>query len=85
MSFVPGFAPDALSQWRALDFELQELVLDELERLAINPPHTTEQVIDVVRDAADVRHYIFLHVLVDHQRERVVAVGVGHHARFLKD
>jgi plasmid stabilization system protein ParE len=69
---------------RALDFELQELVLDELEALAVNPPATNEQFMDVVRDSPDVRHYIFLHVLVDHQRERVVVVGVGHHARSLK-
>src|SRR5258708_3888474 len=84
MSFVPGFAPDALSKWRALDFALQELVLDELEQLANNPPATSEQIIDLVRDMADVRHYIFLHVLVDRERERIVAVGVGHHARSLK-
>ena len=34
MSFTPGFAPDAKSQWLELDFELQELVLDEMEKLA---------------------------------------------------
>ena len=38
MSFTPGFAPDAQSEWHDLDFELQELVLDELDRLAF-PRH----------------------------------------------
>jgi hypothetical protein len=38
MSFVPGFAPDAKSQWLELDPVLQEMVLDELESLLANPP-----------------------------------------------
>jgi len=38
MSFTPDFVPDAKSQWQELDFELQELVLDEMERLAFSTP-----------------------------------------------
>lgn len=38
MSYVPEFAPDAQSQWRELEVELQEVVLDELEILLANPP-----------------------------------------------
>ena len=81
MSFAPGFAPDGLAQWRALDFELQELVLDEVERLAIDPPGGVEHVADVVVDVIGMRHYLFVHVLVDRPRQQVIVVGVGHHAR----
>lgn len=38
MSFALDFAPDAKSQWRDLEIEVQEVVLDEMERLAANPP-----------------------------------------------
>ena len=82
MSFVPGFAPDALAQWRALEFELQELVLDEVERLALNPPaDASEQIIDLVHQTPTVRHYLFVHLLIDRSHRRVIVVGVGHHAR----
>ena len=38
MSYVPGFAPDGKADSRELDAELQELVLDEMDRLAQDPP-----------------------------------------------
>jgi hypothetical protein len=34
MNFTPGFAPDAKSQWQAMDFEVQEIALHELEMIA---------------------------------------------------
>src|SRR5438045_8962961 len=81
MSFVPGFAPDALSQWRELDFELQELVLDELERLAADPPAAgSADVVDVVREVAGLRHYVFVRFAVDRARQRLIIVGVGRFA-----
>ena len=78
MSFTPGFAPDAKSQWVALDFEFQELVLDELERLALNPPAQGEHIFDLIHESQSRRHYVFLRVWVDHMRRKVTAVGVGH-------
>ena len=78
MSFTPAFAPDARSQWGALDFELQELVLDAMEQIAHHPPTTVEHFVDVVHVIGNVRHTLFLRLLVDQPRKQVVAIGVGH-------
>lgn len=58
MSFVPAFAPDAQSQWRDLDIQLQELVLDEMETLASNPPAppTSMAYRDVCHQTQHARH-----------------------------
>jgi hypothetical protein len=81
MSFTPAFAPDARSQWGALDFEFQEIVLDELDRLALDPPEHGEHIIDVVVEAGGFRHYLFLRVSVDHPQAMVTVIGVGYFAR----
>ena len=78
MSFTPGFAPDAKSQWVALEFQFQELVLDELERLALSPSAQGEHIIDLIHEAQNDRHYVFLRVWVDHPQLKVTAIGVGH-------
>ena len=38
MILTPVFAPDAKSQWLELDIDLQERLLDVMERLATAPP-----------------------------------------------
>ena len=38
MSLTPSFAADAKLQWRELDVAHQEIVLDVLDRLTLNPP-----------------------------------------------
>jgi hypothetical protein len=78
MSFVPDFAPDARSQWQALDILLQEMVLDEIERLAASPPLRVEHVSDLTHDVGPSRHYLFVHVNVDHRRRAISVVGVGY-------
>jgi uncharacterized iron-regulated protein len=78
MSYVPAFAPDANAQWRDLPFELQELVLDDLERLAENPPQTTVIFHDVFLEIGQIRHYVFLRSIVDHPRRMVTVIGVKH-------
>jgi hypothetical protein len=78
MSFVPDFAPDARSQWQSLDIFLQELVLDEIERLAELPPSGVEHVSDLTHDVGPSRHYLFVHVNVDHRRRAISVVGVGY-------
>ena len=80
MSFVPEFAPDTKSQWRELDPELQELVLDGMERLAHHPPPPTTSVIyhDLYHENEGVKHYIFLRATVDRQRGRITIVGIVH-------
>lgn len=83
MSFVAGFAPDAKSQWRALDVELQELVLDELDRLAANPPTTPRTVIlsDLVQNKAGIRDYVFLRCTIDRAAEQISVIGIVQHSR----
>ena len=80
MSFVPAFAPDAQSQWRGLDIQLQELVLDEMERLASNPPlpPTSMAYGDVFHETLHARHYVFLRAIVDRPRREITVVGIVH-------
>ena len=81
MSYVPDYAPDADSQWRALDVPFQELVLDELDRLCLSPPRRIDYVSDVVFEEGAVKHYFFVHVTVDHPRQIVTLIGVSHFIR----
>ena len=83
MSYVPGFAPDCRIDWRAMNLELQELVLDEMERLAANPPSTDSILIDFVHESAGVRHYVWLRVVIDHARSRIHVVGLHHYPRLV--
>jgi len=80
MSYTPGFAPDAKSQWHALDPHFQELALDVLERLCASPPVRIEHVAEAIEEQGGLRHHIFVHVVVDHDKCTVTAVGVGHAA-----
>jgi hypothetical protein len=81
MSLTPAFAVDANLQWRDLDAERQEIVLDLLDRLTSNPPANGEHVVDDVRQEQGILHYVFVHVLVDRQRNSLTVMGVGHTTR----
>jgi hypothetical protein len=61
-NFVPEFAPDAQSQWRELDPVVQELVLDELERLVVNAPSRPRREFyhDFLHEDPNAYHYIFM-------------------------
>lgn len=80
MSFVPEFAADTKSQWRDLDPMLQELVLDELERIVAQPPGPQAVVLrrDFSDEVGDVRHHVFLRCVIDHSSQRVTVVGLVH-------
>jgi hypothetical protein len=81
MSYIPGYAPDANSQWRAMEPRFQELVLDELERLCLSPPNNVDYVSEVLLQEGSTRHFVFVHVTVDHARRKVTLVGVAHCTR----
>jgi hypothetical protein len=81
MSLTPGFAPDAFTQFQALDLHNQEIALDEIDRLALNPPAADDYVATNVRDEQGIRHYVFVRVLIDRVRNRLTVVGVGQVAR----
>lgn len=78
MSLVPGFAPDAMSQWKGLEFELQERVLDEVEAIALSRPRVGEHIIDFVHLDANGMHYVFLRIYVDANVNRLSVIGVGY-------
>jgi hypothetical protein len=81
MSFTPGFAPDAALQLRDMDANAQEYAIDELDRLALNPPKKDDIIVSTSWDKGSLRNTVFVHALIDHARRRVTAVGVGHVAR----
>jgi hypothetical protein len=83
MSYVPGFAPDAKADWRELDTELQERVLDEMERLAVDPPSAPGAVFltDFVLDSGNARHYVWMRYVLDRAAGTLTVTGIAHHLR----
>jgi DNA-binding response OmpR family regulator len=81
MSFGPEFAPDAKSQWLELDPVLQELVLDEIERLIQRPSALPRREFyhDLVHEDQNGKHNIFLRIHVDRTRKKLTVAGVVHH------
>jgi hypothetical protein len=81
MSLTPGFAADARLQWRALDPESQEIVLDMLDQLASYPPPDGEHIADDVREEHGINHYVFVHLLVERAINSLTVIGVGETTR----
>ena len=80
MSYALEFAPEAREAWRRLDVALQELVLDELDRLAGMTGITADdRVHDLVVDSAEATHYLFLRLTV--AGANLVVTNIGHFAR----
>ena len=84
MSYAPVFVPEARAAWAQLDVWLQELVLDEVERVAADP-HRMRQLSnlpgftrEVVEQQAGTTHYVFLVVDVDHVARQLIIQQVGH-------
>jgi hypothetical protein len=51
-----------------------------MEGLCASPPKLIEHVAEAIEEPGGVRHHFFVHVLVDHDRCTITAVGVGHAA-----
>lgn len=83
MSYVPGFAPDGKIDWRELDPELQERVLDELERLAADPPlpPATTLLTDFCWQTSGVKHYVWIRYVVDRTARTITVIGITHYPR----
>jgi hypothetical protein len=83
MSYVLAFTPEAHLGFRQLDPNLQEDVLDELDRLAADPsllpPRRVNDIVyfDVVRDRAKIRHFVFVTIGVSHARQLLEIVRIG--------
>ena len=83
MSYALDVSPDAQTVWRALDVEVQEGVLDELDRLAAAPFDLPRgpAVRDLVVRVGPVRHYVFIQLSVNHARGVLSVYRIGHVAR----
>jgi len=68
MSLTPGFAPDAASRWRELETPIQELVLDELDRLVLHPLTSGRHRLSVASDDRSVCHYLVMQIDVNETR-----------------
>lgn len=72
-----------------LGFEpwLQEEILDELDRLALNPGQLRRagsspcSIADLTRDHAAHRHYVFLSIETNPSTRTLQVIDIGHHAR----
>jgi len=83
MSFAPGFAPDGQADWRALETELQEQVLDAMDRIAANPPPPPATVFlgDFVWEASDAKHYVWIRYIVNRTAQTITVIGITDYAR----
>ena len=83
MSYALDVAPDAHTAWRGLDVDVQEAVLDELDRIAATPFSLPRgpAVRDLVVSVGPVRHYVFIQVSVNHARAVVSVYRIGHVSR----
>ena len=81
MILTPVFAPDAKSQWLELDVELQEILLDEMEKLAAHPPAGSQSTHagDFLIARGSERHYVFFQFVLDARGKRLIVTGVHHH------
>ena len=87
MSWALRIVGDAVADLRALEVWLQEEVLDELDRLCLEPPlprsptRTSEIVIDLERTSPGVRHIIFMRLRRDEPKATLTVLGIALHAR----
>ena len=85
MSWALRIVGDAVADLRALDIWLQEQVLDELDRLCLEPPTprspTREIIADFERTSLGVRHVVFMRLRRDEAKSTVTVLGIASHAR----
>jgi hypothetical protein len=83
MSYVVAYTPEAHAGLRKLDSNLQEDVLDDMERLAANPallpPRRANDLVyvDVIRDRGETRYFVFVTVRVSHARQVLQVIRMG--------
>ncbi len=81
MSFKLNFALDAQADWRQLEFDLQEALLDELERLADDPDlrskiNEDQYEFEIVID--QLLHCFYLTILLNAANQSLSILSVGH-------
>jgi hypothetical protein len=87
VSYKPVFSADARTAWRSLELALQEIILDEIDRLA---EHTDRLAFRGTNDAAvcDFKtnigtsvHYIFITAKLEEESNTLQILTIGHYAR----
>jgi len=86
--YVPKFSERASAEFRALDLWLQEVVLDEVDRIvdSLPPPSVSQRldagevVYDAVRTMGGVQHYLFITTELDVGARLMRINRVGHFA-----
>lgn len=85
MGYSLHFAPDALVDWQELRLDLQESLLDDLDREAKIPPQPPTQTAtrDYLHTDNDNQedHYFFVRIVLDHQNNALTVIGIKHHPR----
>lgn len=82
MSYALAFTADSRYDFAQLPVPLQELALDELDRVAdSDPPRSGTFVRDLMQDSVGQRDYLFLHLAVDRSQSAILVLGVHHHVR----
>jgi hypothetical protein len=63
--------------------ELQEWVLDEMDRLAVDPPPppATRFLTDIVRETSNVKHYVWIRYIVNRVARTLTVTGITYYAR----
>jgi mRNA-degrading endonuclease RelE of RelBE toxin-antitoxin system len=85
MSYALDFAPEARAAWLRLDVAVQELVLDELDRLAERPLSLPRgaSVHDIIHEARGTRVYVFVQLYPDHAKLTLHVYSIGSYTRQL--
>jgi hypothetical protein len=81
MSYVLDFTADARAAWLALDIDVQELVLDELDQLAAKAVQRSRWVHDMTVERSGMKHYLFLDVRAFATTQTLRVYRVGHFSR----
>ena len=87
MSWGYRVVGDAIADLRELEPWLQEEVLDELDRLALQPPTPRptaaepEVVHDFERTSDRVRTIVFIRVRIERPRELLIVLGISAYSR----
>jgi hypothetical protein len=87
VSWVYRLVGDAVADMRELEPWLQEEVLDELERLVLQPPiprpaaPEPEVVHDFERVSGGTRTIVFMRLRVERARNALIVLGIASHSR----
>ena len=83
MSYALEIAPDASSQWQELPVDLQEFVLDELDRVAesLTDAPAAPFVHDAVYRSPQTMEYVFMRLIANPRTRLLTVLGIARYSR----